>query len=176
MIGPPLSANPVVLFSAFVARSAHPLPLRPFRVQVFCLARAPSPLQGRIGRPPTKEEKYDTQQSGHRRAGAEKTASENGGFLRVSADPFGLPKRHFLLFLEGELPANPLIYQWSGQRVSNPWPAAWEAAALPTELCPRLIKVPRNNPKSADLQPLKKTCCNSEITGRRAFTFQSRCL
>ncbi len=26
---------------------------------------------------------------------------------------------------------------WSGQRGSNPRPSAWEADALPTELCPR---------------------------------------
>ena len=29
-------------------------------------------------------------------------------------------------------------FLWSGQRGSNPRPSAWEADALPTELCPRL--------------------------------------
>ena len=29
-----------------------------------------------------------------------------------------------------------LILYWSGQRGSNPRPSAWEADALPTELCP----------------------------------------
>lgn len=31
----------------------------------------------------------------------------------------------------------PSLIAWSGQRVSNPRPTAWEAVALPTELCPR---------------------------------------
>src|SRR5262249_54297249 len=30
-----------------------------------------------------------------------------------------------------------LLRNWSGQRGSNPRPQAWEARALPTELCPR---------------------------------------
>src|SRR5512136_1676334 len=30
---------------------------------------------------------------------------------------------------------------WSGQRVSNPRPQAWEACALPTELCPQIPPV-----------------------------------
>lgn len=34
-----------------------------------------------------------------------------------------------------------LIYKkWSGQRDSNPRPSAWEANALPTELCPLALK------------------------------------
>ena len=38
--------------------------------------------------------------------------------------------------LRRETSAVSIRYKWSGQRGSNPRPSAWEADALPTELCP----------------------------------------
>src|SRR5690606_15710735 len=37
---------------------------------------------------------------------------------------------------------------WSGKRVSNPRPAAWEAAALPTELLPLILDRQKFSAKS----------------------------
>ena len=35
-----------------------------------------------------------------------------------------------------------VVWKLSGKRGSNPWPLAWEASALPTELLPHTLKIP----------------------------------
>ena len=88
---------------------------------------------------------------------------------------------------------------WSGQRVSNPRPQAWEACALPTELCPliRTFKVFETCPENSKKMPeaklsmkltdliVKSSKINLRCTlnrigytahGTRLKTFQSRFL
>jgi hypothetical protein len=47
---------------------------------------------------------------------------------------------------------------WSGQRGSNPRPQAWEACALPTELCPLIppVRLPGTCPENSKTMPEAK--------------------
>ena len=62
---------------------------------------------------------------------------------------------------------NPLRFRWSGTRVSNPRPSAWEADALPTELVPRELELQQVAPARRRCQPVLSDGSPSPLGGAR---------